>query len=252
MVQKIGSRKNLDPTEKINETVSKPLSISIGQQQQQQRKRYMGVRQSPSGRWVAEIKGTAQKIRLWLGTFDTAEVAAHAYDEAACLLRGANTRTNFWPRNKGGFGGSGSSNTGSSSVLSTKVLNQLLEHLEAQRATKSSHCLSSAPSTSPLFPPPPPPPPQNQQQHHKHNQELELIKRMAYGELFSDVGTSIATTHDEIMKGKVQRAVNLVDMDLRLEDFSCFFAPFEIEGRERVEIGTYEYWSMLSAAANGV
>ena len=55
----------------------------------------MGVRQRPSGRWVAEIKDTTQKIRMWLGTFETAEEAARAYDEAACLLRGANTRTNF-------------------------------------------------------------------------------------------------------------------------------------------------------------
>ncbi|KAJ9187442.1 hypothetical protein P3X46_002897 [Hevea brasiliensis] len=61
------------------------------------RKRYVGVRQRPSGRWVAEIKDTIQKIRVWLGTYDTAEEAARAYDEAACLLRGANTRTNFWP-----------------------------------------------------------------------------------------------------------------------------------------------------------
>ncbi|XP_071713108.1 ethylene-responsive transcription factor ERN1-like [Rutidosis leptorrhynchoides] len=59
------------------------------------RKKFIGVRQRPSGRWVAEIKDTIQKVRVWLGTFDTAEEAARAYDEAACLLRGANTRTNF-------------------------------------------------------------------------------------------------------------------------------------------------------------
>ncbi|KAK2638246.1 hypothetical protein Ddye_026041 [Dipteronia dyeriana] len=57
--------------------------------------KFVGVRQRPSGRWVAEIKDTTQKIRVWLGTFETAEEAARAYDEAACLLRGSNTRTNF-------------------------------------------------------------------------------------------------------------------------------------------------------------
>ncbi|KAI4983077.1 hypothetical protein ZWY2020_023569 [Hordeum vulgare] len=57
--------------------------------------KFVGVRQRPSGRWVAEIKDTTHKIRVWLGTFETAEDAARAYDEAACLLRGSNTRTNF-------------------------------------------------------------------------------------------------------------------------------------------------------------
>ncbi|KAL3850382.1 hypothetical protein ACJIZ3_012264 [Penstemon smallii] len=57
--------------------------------------KFVGVRQRPSGKWVAEIKNTTQKIRMWLGTFDTAEEAAQAYDEAAYLLRGSNTRTNF-------------------------------------------------------------------------------------------------------------------------------------------------------------
>ncbi|KAK8952673.1 Ethylene-responsive transcription factor RAP2-11 [Platanthera guangdongensis] len=60
--------------------------------------KFVGVRQRPSGRWVAEIKDTTQKIRMWLGTFETAEEAARAYDEAACLLRGTNTRTNFSTR----------------------------------------------------------------------------------------------------------------------------------------------------------
>ncbi|KAG0548563.1 LOW QUALITY PROTEIN: hypothetical protein BDA96_01G177100 [Sorghum bicolor] len=71
---------------------------------QRARKRFVGVRQRPSGRWVAEIKDTIQKIRVWLGTFDTAEEAARAYDEAACLLRGSNTRTNFWPRARAAAG----------------------------------------------------------------------------------------------------------------------------------------------------
>lgn len=60
------------------------------------RNKFVGVRQRPSGKWVAEIKNTSQKIRMWLGTFSTAEEAARAYDEAACLLRGSNARTNFF------------------------------------------------------------------------------------------------------------------------------------------------------------
>ncbi|XP_038971177.1 ethylene-responsive transcription factor ERF043-like [Phoenix dactylifera] len=58
-------------------------------------RRFVGVRQRPSGRWVAEIKDSSQRLRLWLGTFDTPEEAARAYDEAARALRGENARTNF-------------------------------------------------------------------------------------------------------------------------------------------------------------
>ena len=58
-------------------------------------KRFIGVRQRPSGRWVAEIKDSSQHVRLWLGTYDTPEDAARVYDEAARALRGENARTNF-------------------------------------------------------------------------------------------------------------------------------------------------------------
>jgi EREBP-like factor len=63
-------------------------------------RRFVGVGQRPSGRWVAEIKDSAQRVRLWLSTFDTAEDAASAYDEAARALRGENTRTNFADRGR--------------------------------------------------------------------------------------------------------------------------------------------------------